>query len=93
MQSKTLKSFIHYSKDTHFPIQNIPFGVFYPRLDHTKTPRCATRIGDYAVDLAYFEKRGFFNGPLFTKLKEHGQTIFNHPALNNFMRLGSLRAI
>ena len=25
----TLKSFIDVSKDDHFPIQNLPYGVFY----------------------------------------------------------------
>lgn len=87
METKNLTSFIQYTQDNHFPIQNIPFGVFYPKLDHTKQPRCGTRIGDFAVDLAYFEKQGLFDGPLFKKLREQGITVFNQPQLNGFMQL------
>jgi fumarylacetoacetase len=87
MQSKTLKSFIQYTAENHFPIQNIPFGVFYPKLDHNKRARCGTRIGDFAVDLAYFEQKGFFDGPLFKKLQEQGTKVFDQPHLNAFMRL------
>ncbi len=88
MVSKGLTSFIKYAPETHFPIQNIPFGVFYPKLDHTQKPRCGTRIGDFAVDLAFLEKKGLFNGPLFTKLKEQGITIFDSTSLNKFLELG-----
>jgi fumarylacetoacetase len=43
-------SFIDYdAKTTDFPIQNIPFGIISTHQDHT--PRAATAIGSYAVDL------------------------------------------
>lgn len=87
METEKLSSFIHYDTSSHFPIQNIPFGVFYPKLDHTKTPRCGTRIGDFAVDLAYFEKKGLFNGELFSGLSGQGITVFDQPSLNKFMGL------
>jgi len=91
MEAQTKTSFIQYTQDNHFPIQNIPFGVFYPKLDHTKQPRCGTRIGDFAVDLAYLEKKGLFDGPLFKKLSEQGISVFNKPQLNDFMKLGKSR--
>lgn len=87
MESKTLKSFIQHAPDNHFPIQNIPFGVFYAKLDHTKQPKCCTRIGDFVVDLGYLEQKNFFDGPLFKKLQ--GTSIFNQPSLNAFMQLGT----
>lgn len=93
MQSKSLKSFIQYSANNHFPIQNIPFGVFYPKLDHTKQPRCCTRIGDFIIDLAYFEDKKLFEGPLFKKLREQGVSVFNQPSLNAFMKLGNQLSI
>ena len=37
-------SFIPVPEDSHFPIQNIPFGVFRPSKD--AAPRVATRVGD-----------------------------------------------
>lgn len=86
MQSKVLKSFIQHSSDNHFPIQNIPFGVFFAKLDHTKQPRCCTRIGDFVVDLAYLEEKNLFDGPLFKKIQ--GTKVFNQPNLNAFMQLG-----
>ncbi len=59
MQSTTdphLKSFVEYKKDSHFPIQNLPFGVFEEQ-GHT---RVGVRIGDMVLDLALLEKRRFF---------------------------------
>ncbi len=89
METTIQKSFIEYSPDSHFPIQNIPFGVFYPKLDHTQRPRCSTRIGDFVVDLDYLEQKGFFNGPLFSKLYKNGtENIFAQKSLNSFMKLG-----
>jgi fumarylacetoacetase len=90
MESKEsdLKSFIHYSCDSHFPLENIPFGVFYPKLDHTKRARCGTRIGDFAIDLGYLENKKLFSGPLFQKLLHTNTKIFDQSTLNAFMKLG-----
>ena len=49
-----MKSWVKYSKDTDFPIQNLPYGVFKPG---TKaTPRIGVAIGDYVLDLAAASK-------------------------------------
>lgn len=86
MESFTnLKSFLDYSADTHFPLQNIPFGTFMvPGSDNVV--RCATRIGDYVIDLAVLESKGLFNGEHFSKLPR--KNIFAQRYLNNFMELG-----
>ncbi len=42
------KSWLNVPKDSDFPIQNIPFGVFITKDD---VVTIGTRIGDYAIDL------------------------------------------
>jgi len=53
-----MKSWISYSKDHSFPIHNIPFGVFEYKKNN---PHCATRIGDYVIDLFILNESGFFS--------------------------------
>ena len=49
-----LKSFISVSAKSHFPIQNVPFGVFYPKSDLNKIPRCGTIVGNnYLMKIHY----------------------------------------
>lgn len=48
MEPATLKSFIAYTEDNHFPLENIPFGVF----NCGSKKQCCTRIGDQLVCLA-----------------------------------------
>lgn len=74
-----MKSFITYEKDSHFPIQNIPFGVAI--INGQK--RIVTAIGDYVLDLKLLEEEGFF---LKTKLK--GNRVFLSETLNEFMGCG-----
>lgn len=79
------KSFIAYSADHHFPLQNIPFGAFVvPGKENTV--HCATRIGDFVIDLAILESKGLFNGEHFSKLGR--KDIFAQRYLNDFMELG-----
>jgi hypothetical protein len=47
-----LKSFIDVPPDSHFPIQNLPFGVFEPR---QRQPRVGVAIGDLIVDLSVLD--------------------------------------
>jgi hypothetical protein len=49
----------HVSPDSPFTIDNIPFGVFSTKDD--PTPRCATAIGEFAVDLRALSSAGFFS--------------------------------
>ena len=43
-----LKSWIPVKEDSDFPIQNLPLGI----IKRNGTHRVASRIGEYAVDLA-----------------------------------------
>ncbi|MFP7299021.1 fumarylacetoacetase [Neobacillus niacini] len=76
-----MKSFIHVSEESHFPIQNLPYGVFSTS-DLTK-PRVGAAIGDYLLDLSLLEDKGYFK-----EMIEVNKKIFNQPSLNPFMELG-----
>ena len=52
-------SYIPVSKESHFSIKNIPFGIF--STSNNPTPRPATAIGDFVVDLSVLAKQGAFN--------------------------------
>lgn len=45
---------INVSPDSPFTLDNIPFGVISNESD--PKPRCATALGDYAIDLAAYWK-------------------------------------
>ncbi|KAH9267295.1 fumarylacetoacetase [Batrachochytrium salamandrivorans] len=79
----TMSSFVPYSPDSDFPIQNIPFGIISTASN--PTPRPATAIGDYAVDLSVLANAGLFTGPL---LAPHAKTVFSETTLNAFMAMG-----
>ncbi len=71
------KSFIDVAPDSHFPIQNLPFGVFKPKNGRA---RVGVAIGDQVLDLAVLEERGHFH---------FGEgRIFAADSLNPFMVLG-----
>src|SRR5256714_15402043 len=76
----SLKSFIDVSSDSHFPIQNLPFGVFQPKQDK---PRAGVAIGDLVVDLSALEELGHFRSPEF-----QGRKVFSEESLNSFLALG-----
>jgi fumarylacetoacetase len=75
-----LKSFIDVSPESHFPIQNLPFGVFQPK---GGKPRPGVAIGDLIVDLSALEELGHFRSPEFQGLKP-----FSEDSLNAFLALG-----
>ncbi len=70
-----MKSFIKYSKDSHFPIENIPFGVAF--LNGNKV--IVTAIGDNVLDLNMLDSEG-----LIFKDKK----VFQSDTLNEFMGCG-----
>src|SRR5439155_13679276 len=47
--SSDLRSFIPVARDSHFPIQNLPYGVF--RRDSGDAPRVGIAIGEHVLDL------------------------------------------
>lgn len=78
-----LKSFIDVASDSHFPIQNLPYGVFRSR--NQMSPRAGVAIGDMVLDLAVLERRGLLELP---SLAGVGGTPFDRSSLNVFMSLG-----
>jgi len=76
-----LKSFIQISPDSHFPIQNLPYGVF--RLKGGGEPTIGVAIGDYILDLSVIEEKG-----LFTRTSIGNKKVFSQKNLNEFMSLG-----
>ncbi len=75
-----LDCFLDIAADSHFSLQNLPFGVFQP--GHGGRPRVGTRIGDYVMDLNVIEEANFFKGQL------QDQGVFATSSLNAFMALG-----
>jgi fumarylacetoacetase len=74
------KSIIEVAPDSHFPIQNLPFGVFKPG---DGVSRVGVAIGEYVVDLSILEGHGHFHFPEFK-----GQPVFSADSLNGFLALG-----
>ncbi|KAL4781351.1 hypothetical protein BJX76DRAFT_350223 [Aspergillus varians] len=68
------------SSTTPFPIDNLPYGVISTA--ENPTPRCATALGNDAIDLSALEKDGYFKSvPGFET------AVFSQPTLNTFAAL------
>ena len=83
----TLKSWIPVDKNSDFPIQNLPFGIFIPPLfpgaeSKDLLPRVGVAIGEYVLDLAKLKKAGLFNALNFDT------NVFAKSSLNDFISLG-----
>jgi len=78
--SSPLRSFIEVSPDSHFPLENLPFGIFHPKQGK---PRVGVAIGDFILDLSILEELGHFRSPEF-----QGQQVFYEDSLNSFLALG-----
>ena len=55
--AKSLRSFIEVAPGSHFPLQNLPYGIFRPDDDPA---RAGVAIGDLVLDLAVLEESGYF---------------------------------
>src|SRR5207253_4556829 len=75
-----LKSFVEVTADSHFPIQNLPFGVFSTSTQ--PLPRAGVAIGEQVLDLAALEEAGLL------AIAPIGRRVFNQPSLNAFIALG-----
>jgi len=73
------KTWVEVRKDSDFPIQNIPFGVFLTKDDIVTI---GTRIGDSAIDLNALYQLGYFSGIQLT------DDIFLQDTLNAFISSG-----
>jgi len=78
--SKKLQSFIEIAAESHFPLENLPFGVFKPRQGPA---RIGVAIGDSILDLSVLEEEGIFRLPELQDRK-----VFADDALNSFLSLG-----
>ena len=78
-----LESWVEVEKNSDFPIQNLPFGIFKTNY---LNPGAGVAIGNYVLDLTYIHEAGFFNG------LELPPGIFNSGHLNDFIGLGKLKA-
>ncbi len=78
-QDRPLESFIKVDPENHFPIQNLPYGVFRP--PHDPAPRIGVAIGDHILDLAELERQGL--------LSDFGaeHRVFDREQLNAFLQL------
>src|SRR6266487_3917571 len=75
-----LRSFIEVGADSHFPIQNLPFGVFQPKDGKS---RVGVAIGGLVFDLSILEEFGHFRSPEF-----QCRRVFSEDSLNAFLGLG-----
>jgi fumarylacetoacetase len=74
-----LKSFIDVAADSHFPIQNLPFGIFVTTANNL--PRAGVAIGDQILDLSVLEAAGLLK-------PSTSERVFNRASLNAFIALG-----
>jgi fumarylacetoacetase len=75
-----LKSFIEVPADSHFPLENLPFGIFQPKGGDA---RIGVAIGGLIVDLSILEELGHFQSSEF-----QNQRVFRTDSLNLFLSLG-----
>ena len=75
------RSFIDVPADSHFALQNLPYGVFRPRPGGA--PRVGVAIGEYVLDLSVLGEAG-----LLEDRRIRAEKPFSRPSLNYFMSLG-----
>jgi fumarylacetoacetase len=73
-----LKSFIEVDSNSHFPLENLPFGIFKPR---EGAARAGVALGEFVIDLSVLEEKGHFDGL-------PNREIFAQDSLNTFLGLG-----
>jgi fumarylacetoacetase len=78
-----LKSWVEVPKNSDFPIQNLPFGIFKTRY---LSPVAGVAIGNHVLDLVYLHENGFLDGLGLPP------GMFNQRYLNDFMALGKKKA-
>lgn len=76
-----VKSWIDVAPDSHFPIQNLPFGIFTKK--GKQKPRVGVAIGDYVLDLKKLSRLGYLKS-----LNIENESVFGKKYLNDFIALG-----
>lgn len=77
----SLTSFVDVPAGSHFPIQNLPYGVFRPQ--EGVMPRPGVAIGPEVLDLSALQSRALFDHPQIAE-----RHPFSGPTLNTFMAMG-----
>src|SRR3954463_9193418 len=75
----SLTSWIEVDKNSDFPIQNLPFGIFKTQ---SSSPRVGVAIGDQVLDLAILNHLGFLED------LKIDNSVFHNQFLNDFIALG-----
>jgi fumarylacetoacetase len=75
-----LESFIDIPRDSHFALENLPFGVFKPP---EGAARVGVAIGEFVLDLSVLEELGHFRSAEFQA--EH---MFARDSLDKFLEAG-----
>src|ERR671936_832163 len=75
-----LESFIDVPRDSHFPLENLPFGVFKPS---DGPARIGVAVGEFVLDLSILEELGHFRSAGF-----QGKRVFARDCLNDFLAAG-----
>jgi fumarylacetoacetase len=76
-----LRSFVSVASGSHFPIQNLPYGVLRRRGD--AAAHVGVAIGEQVLDLTVLEQRGLLGVPEIA-----GKRVFSESNLNSFLALG-----
>ncbi|KAI3973845.1 hypothetical protein MKX01_030421 [Papaver californicum] len=76
-----MKSFVEVDADSHFPLENLPFGVFKPSGE--ELPRPGVAIGNFVLDLSVITSAGLLNGQNL-----NNSDCFLQPSLNKFLAMG-----
>src|SRR5258708_7375153 len=92
----SLRSWVPVAADSHFPIQNLPYGIFHRE---GEAPRVGVAIGDFVLDLSvvwdrflrnmavHSEERLSFLGAMSLQFLT-GARVFHQVSLNAFLALG-----
>lgn len=77
-----MASWVPVPPGSHFPLQNLPYGVCSTAAD--PRPRPCVAIGDHVLDLRAIRRAGLLAGPVLSRAGD----CFEQPTLNAFMALG-----
>ena len=75
-----LRSFMPVKPGSHFPVQNLPYGIF--KSGNNSSARAGTAIGDHILDLSLVTKYSLI------KSLSSDKNVFLSDTLNEFMSLG-----
>lgn len=82
----SLRSFVEVAPESHFPIQNLPFGVFSTAARPER--RVGVAIGDHVLDLSALERAGLLTAGPAGDGPAGDAAIFARDTLNPFLALG-----